>query len=146
MEHLFLMFLDHTQRRSCVYVCGVCVCCVWCVWCVWCVYVCGVCVCVRVRVRVCVVCVYVCAWCSLLSKTLSLNHSMTRFHSVRNTTHTHTAQFYNERISTDPILITWQNTVYEPPEDGFKKRPKHVGASVKCFNPYPANVENMVNS
>ena len=115
MEHLFLMFLDHTQRRSCVYVCGVCVCCVWCVWCVW--------------------CVYVFAWCSLLSKTLSLNHSMTKFHSVRNTTHTHTAQFYNERISTDPILITWQNTVYEPPEDGFKKRPKHVGASVKCFNP-----------
>ena len=25
-------------------------------------------------------------------------------------------------------------TIYEPPEDGFKKRPKHVGASVKCFN------------
>ena len=25
-------------------------------------------------------------------------------------------------------------TVYETPEDGFKKRPKHVGASVKCFN------------
>jgi hypothetical protein len=32
-----------------------------------------------------------------------------------------TAQFYNERISTDPILVTWQNTVYEPPEDGLKK-------------------------
>ena len=25
------------------------------------------------------------------------------------------------------------STVYKPPEDGFKKRPKHVGASVKCF-------------
>jgi len=38
-------------------------------------------------------------------------------------------------ISTDPILVTWQNTVYEPPppEDGFKKRPKHVEASVKFF-------------
>jgi hypothetical protein len=70
---------------------------------------------------------------------------MTRFHSVRNTRHIHrravmtygrpqTAQFYNKRISTDPILVTWQNTVYEPPEDGFKKRPKHVRASVKCFN------------
>ena len=37
-------------------------------------------------------------------------------------------------ISTDPILVTWQSTVYEPSEDGFKKRPKHVAASVKCFN------------
>jgi hypothetical protein len=41
---------------------------------------------------------------------------------------------YNERVSTDPILVSWQSRVYEPPEDGFKKRPKHVGASVKCFN------------
>jgi len=32
-----------------------------------------------------------------------------------------TAQFYNERISTDPILVTWQSTVHETPEDGFKK-------------------------
>jgi hypothetical protein len=45
-----------------------------------------------------------------------------------------TAQFYSERISTDPILVTWQSTVYEPPEDGFKKRLKHVETSVKCFN------------
>ena len=44
-----------------------------------------------------------------------------------------TAQYYNKRISTDPILVTWQSTVYEP-LDGFKKRPKHVGASGKCFN------------
>ena len=81
--------------------------------------------------------------------------SLSKEHQTHTHTHTQTewtdirpqtAQFYNERISTDPILITWQNTVYEPPEDGFKKRPKHVGASVKCFNPYPANVENMVNS
>jgi hypothetical protein len=42
-------------------------------------------------------------------------------------------KFYNKRISTDPILVTWQSTVYDPPEDGFKKRLKHVGASVKCF-------------
>jgi hypothetical protein len=44
-----------------------------------------------------------------------------------------TAQFYNKRISTDPILVTWQSTVYEPPEEGFKKIPKHVGASVKSL-------------
>jgi len=30
-----------------------------------------------------------------------------------------TAQFYNELISTAPILVTWQSTVYGPPEDGF---------------------------
>jgi hypothetical protein len=69
---------------------------------------------------------------------------ITKFHSERNTTHTQRqtewndtrwqiAQLYNERISTDPLLVTWQITVYEPPEDGFKKRPKHVGASVKCL-------------
>jgi hypothetical protein len=66
-------------------------------------------------------------------------------HQTHTHTHTHTqteqndirpqrAHFYNECISIDPILVTWQSTVYEPPEDGFeKKRPKHVGASVKCF-------------
>ena len=32
------------------------------------------------------------------------------------------------------VDITLQSTVYEPPEDGFKKRPKHVGACVKRFN------------
>jgi len=37
-------------------------------------------------------------------------------------------------MSTYPILVTWQSTVYKSPEDGFKKRPKHVGASVGCFN------------
>jgi hypothetical protein len=81
----------------------------------------------------------------------NIEQHMTRFHSVRNTRHTHThththtqteyndvrpqtAQFYNKRISTDPIFVTWQSTVYEPPEDGFKKKQKHVGASVKCFD------------
>jgi len=28
----------------------------------------------------------------------------------------------------------------------FQRRPKHVEANFKCFNPYPANVENMVSS
>jgi hypothetical protein len=72
---------------------------------------------------------------------------MTSFHSVRNIRHTHThtqterkdirpqtAQIYNKRISTFPILVTWQSTVYEPLEDGFKNRPKHEGESVKRFN------------
>jgi len=55
--------------------------------------------------------------------------SMTRFHSVkehrahiqtdRNDIRPQTAQFYNERISTDPVLVTWQSTVHGPPEDGF---------------------------
>ena len=67
--------------------------------------------------------VCVCVWCSLLGETLSWN-------SIR----PQTAQFYNKRISTDPISVTWQNTVYESPEDGFKKRPKRVGATVKYFN------------
>jgi len=81
--------------------------------------------------------------------------STRRFHSVRNTRHTHThtqtdcnevrpqtAQFYNERISTEPVLVTWQSTVYEPPEDGLKKRPKHVGASVKCFEPFKTRIKS----
>jgi hypothetical protein len=29
------------------------------------------------------------------------------------------------------ILVTWQSTVFEPPEDGLNKGPKHVGASFK---------------
>jgi hypothetical protein len=41
---------------------------------------------------------------------------------------------YNNVVSTDTILVAWQNTVYEPPEDSLNKGPKHVGASVKCFN------------
>jgi len=37
-----------------------------------------------------------------------------------NDTGSHTAQFYNKRISTDLNLVTWQSTVHEPPEDGLK--------------------------
>ena len=56
-------------------------------------------------------------------------HTRTEWNDIR----PQTTQFYNERISTDPILVTWPSTVYKPPEDGFQKRPKHVGTSVKCF-------------
>jgi len=38
----------------------------------------------------------------------------------RNDVRPQTAQFYNERLSTDPILVTWQSTAYGPPEDGFR--------------------------
>jgi hypothetical protein len=31
-----------------------------------------------------------------------------------------TAQFHNERISTDLNLVTWQSTVHGPPKDGLK--------------------------
>jgi hypothetical protein len=40
-----------------------------------------------------------------------------------------TAQFYNERILTDLKYVTWQSTVHEPPENGLKMGPKHVGVS-----------------
>jgi len=46
----------------------------------------------------------------------------------------HTAQTHNERTSTESNLVTAQSTAHEPPEDGRKYGPKHVGAtSLKCF-------------
>jgi hypothetical protein len=47
-----------------------------------------------------------------------------------------TAQFYNERISTDLILVT----VHEPLKMVSNTGPEHVGASVKCFNPFDAEL------
>jgi len=41
----------------------------------------------------------------------------------------HTTQFYNERISTDPKLVTWQSTVQGPLKMVLKIGPKHVAAS-----------------
>ena len=69
---------------------------------------------------------------------------MTRFHQDRNSRHTHktdnndirphTVQEYNERTSTEFNLVTAQSTAHEPPEDGRKYGPKHVGASlIICF-------------
>ena len=43
-------------------------------------------------------------------------------------------KFITNVVSTDTILVSWQSTVYELPEDGLNKGPKHVGASFKCFN------------
>jgi hypothetical protein len=83
------------------------------------------------------ICVCVCVsgvpeWNIVMESSLSKEHqahTQTEWNDIQQ----QTTQFYNEHISTDPILVTWQSTVYEPPEDGFKKRPKHAGASVKCF-------------
>jgi len=45
----------------------------------------------------------------------------------------HTAQTHNERTSTESNLVTAQSTAHEPPEDGRKYGPKHVGATLlKC--------------
>jgi len=46
----------------------------------------------------------------------------------------HTVQTHNERTSTESNLVTAQSTAHEPPEDGRKYGPKHVGTtSLKCF-------------
>jgi hypothetical protein len=46
----------------------------------------------------------------------------------------HTAQTHNERTSREFNVVTAQRTAHEPPEDGRKYGPKHVGAtSLKCF-------------
>jgi len=36
---------------------------------------------------------------------------------------------YNERTSTEFNLVTAQSTAHEPPEDGRKYGPKHIGAT-----------------
>ena len=41
----------------------------------------------------------------------------------------HTMQEHNERTSMEFNLVTAQSTAHEPPEDGRKYGPKHVGAS-----------------
>jgi hypothetical protein len=67
-----------------------------------------------------------CAVCSIMS--LQSVHDKVSY-SKEHPTHTETdcndirpqtAQFHNERISTDLNLVTWQSTVQEPPEDGLK--------------------------
>jgi len=54
--------------------------------------------------------------------------------TVSNDIRPHTVQTHNERTSTEFNLVTAQSTAHEPPEDGRKYGPKHVGAtSLKCF-------------
>jgi hypothetical protein len=46
----------------------------------------------------------------------------------------HTVQEHNERTSMEFNLVTGQSTAHEPPEDGRKYGPQHVGKSfLKCF-------------
>ena len=68
---------------------------------------------------------------------------MTRSHPNRSSRHIqtdgnnirpHTAQTHNECTLTESNVVTAQSTAHEPPEDGCKYGPKHVGAtSLKCF-------------
>ena len=58
----------------------------------------------------------------------------THIHTDGNDIRPHTVQTHNERTSTESNLVTAQSTAHEPPEDGRKYGPKHVGAtSLKCF-------------
>ena len=46
----------------------------------------------------------------------------------------HTAQTHNKSTATESNLVTAQSTDREPPEDGHRYGPKHVGGtSLKCF-------------
>ena len=45
----------------------------------------------------------------------------------------HTIQKHNERTSTEFNLVMAQSTAHEPPEDGRKYGPKHVGARFKVL-------------
>jgi len=68
---------------------------------------------------------------------------MTRFHQDKDSRHKHTTddndigphtvQEHNKRTSTEFNLVTAQSTAHEPPEDGCKYGPKHVGANFKMF-------------
>ena len=42
----------------------------------------------------------------------------------------HTVQTHSERTSTEFSLVTAQSTAHEPPEDGRKYGPKHLGATL----------------
>jgi hypothetical protein len=81
----------------------------------------------------------ICVWCSLLGDnhdnvSLSKEHQ-TNIQTDCNDIRPHTAQFYNERISTDLNLVTWQSNVHEPPEDGFKNGTKtYRGKFLSVFN------------
>ena len=57
-------------------------------------------------------------------------HIQTNGNDVRS----HTVQTHNERTSTEFNSVMALSTAHEPPEDGCKYGPKHVGAtSLKCF-------------
>ena len=68
----------------------------------------------------------VCAWSSCPAE---ITHT-----TDDNDIHPHTIQKHNKRSSTKFNLVTAQSIAHEPPEDGRKYGPKHLGASfIKCF-------------
>jgi len=89
-------------------------------------------------------CRFVCVSVAAVRVRSGHRNSMTRSHRTGaphthiqtdgNDIRPHTVQTHNERTSTESILVTAQCTAHEPPEDGRKYGPKHVGAtSLKCF-------------
>jgi hypothetical protein len=78
------------------------------------------------------VCVCVCVCLVFLTELLHDKISLSKEHHKQtdcNDIWPQTAQFHNQRISTDLNLVTWQSIVQEPPEDGLKMGPKNVGTS-----------------
>jgi len=104
----------------------------------WCTFV--VCLCIM-RPYVITIGLYVCL--ELLSGSDLLRESdqispgqqvQTHIQTDGNDIRPHTVQTHNERTSTESSLVTAQNTAHDPPEDGRKYGPKHVGATLlKCF-------------
>jgi hypothetical protein len=70
---------------------------------------------------------------SLCSCTVCCRMSLWSVVCVHNDIRPHTLQEHNERTSTKFNLVTAQSTAHEPPEDGRKYGPKHVGASFLKF-------------
>jgi len=71
----------------------------------------------------------VCVCLEFLSRR-ARTHARTHTHTTAdNDIRPHTVQEHNERISTELNLVMAQSTAHEPPEDGRKYGPKHVGAS-----------------
>jgi len=73
--------------------------------------------------------------CSLSKK--QQTHTQTDCNHIR----LQTAQFYNERMSTDLNLVTCESTVHGPPEDGFKNGTETCrGKFLSVLNPLNAEL------
>jgi hypothetical protein len=82
----------------------------------------------------CHYCRFVCVWSSCLGEISPEQELQTHIQTDGNDIWPHTAQTHNEHTSKESNLVTAQSTAQEPPEDGRKYGPKHVGAtSPKCF-------------
>jgi hypothetical protein len=75
-----------------------------------------------------------CVWSSCPGEVSPGQELQTDIQTDGNDIRPHTAQTHNKRTSTEYNLVTAQSTAHEPPEDGRKYGPKHVGATLlKCF-------------